>query len=82
MIRWMCGVSLRERQPSTGLRRNLDVEATGDVMRRGRTRWHGHVERKGYADCVKACARLVEEGKAPVCRPKKMWQNSLPTCVC
>ena len=24
--------------------------------------WHGHVERNGDADCVKACARLVMEG--------------------
>ena len=38
MVRWMCGVSMRERQPSTELRRRLDVEATGDVMRRCRLR--------------------------------------------
>ena len=31
MIRWMCGVSLRERQPGTELRRCLGVEAIGDV---------------------------------------------------
>ena len=29
MIRWMCGLSLRERQPSTELRRRLGVEAIG-----------------------------------------------------
>ncbi len=61
MIRWMCGVSLKERQPSSGLRRRLGVEAIGDVMRlrRFRLRLHSHVERKDYADCVKACAKLV-----------------------
>ena len=46
MIRWMCGVSLKERRPSTGLRRRQGVEAIGDVKRRGRLRWHGHVEGK------------------------------------
>ena len=38
------------------------VEAIADVMRRSRLRWHGHVERKGKADCV------VEKGAAPVSR--------------
>ena len=80
MIRWMCGVSLKERQPSTELRRKLDIEAIGDVMRRCRLRWHGHVERKGHADYVNAHARLVEEGKVPVGRLKKTWQNT--QCVC
>ena len=59
MIRWMCGVSLTERQPSTELRRHLGVEAIGDVMRGSRLRWHGHVERKDDADYVKGCAWLV-----------------------
>ena len=65
------------RQPSTELRRRLDVESIGDVMRRGRLRWHGHVERKAGADYVKACTRLVVKGKAPVGRPRKTGQNTL-----
>ena len=48
-----------------------------DVMGRGRLEWHGHIERKGDADYVKACTRLVVEGKAPVGRPKKTCQNTL-----
>ena len=32
MIRWMSGVSSKERQSSNELRRRLDVEAIGDVM--------------------------------------------------
>ena len=62
MIRWMCGVSLKERQPSIGQRGRLGVEAIGDVVRRCRLRWHGHVERKNDASYVKACTRLVVEG--------------------
>ena len=49
--------------------RSLGVEAIGDVMRRGRLRWPGHVERKDNGDYAKACTRLVVEGKA--------WQNAL-----
>ena len=36
---WMCSVSLKERQPSTELRRRPGLEAIGDVMRRCRLRW-------------------------------------------
>ena len=32
LIRWMFGVSLKERQPTTELCRRLVVEATGDVI--------------------------------------------------
>ena len=49
------------------------------MMRRGRLRWRGHVERKDDADYVnlKAYTRLVVEGKTPVGRPGKPWQNTL-----
>ena len=55
MLRWMCGVSLKERQRwgwSGGCvvfhwqKDSLGVEAIGDVMRRGRPRCHGHMEWK------------------------------------
>ena len=48
IIKWMCGVSLKEKQPSTELRQQLGVDAIGDAMRRCRLRGHGHVEIK---DC-------------------------------
>ena len=50
MIRWMCGVSLKERHASTEVRKHLGVEAIRDVMRRCRLRWYGHVERNDDAD--------------------------------
>ena len=33
--------------------------------------------RKDNVDYVKACPSLVVEGKAPVSRPRKTWQNTL-----
>ena len=77
MIRWMCCICLKERQPSTELGRCIGIEAIGDVMRRGRTRWHGHVERKDDAVYVMTCTRMVVDGKASVGRPRKTWQNTL-----
>ena len=55
MIRWMCGDSFRgDRTVKT----QLGVEAIGDVMRRCRLMWHGHLERTEDAGYVKACTRL------------------------
>ena len=79
-IRWMCGASLKERQRSTELRGHLGVEAVVVVRWRGRRKWNGHVERNGDTDCVKACARLAVDRKAPVDRPRKTWQNTVYVC--
>ena len=54
MWRWMCGVKLEDRRPSTELCKCLDVEPVADVVRRGRLRWFGHVERKSGKDWVSA----------------------------
>ena len=47
----MCGVSLKEKQPTGELQKRLGVEAIGDVMRRCRLRWHCHMKRKGATVC-------------------------------
>ena len=47
MVRWMCGVSLKDRRKSEELQRQLGSECVVDVMRRGRLRWYGYVERVG-----------------------------------
>ena len=59
------------------------VEAIGDVMRRRRLRWHGHVERKGNVDYVKACVRLRVEETVPVGSQRIPGRKLyLSTCVC
>ena len=55
MIRWMCGVKLSDRKASAELLSRLDIESVSDVIRRGRLRWFGHVERKQPDDWVSAC---------------------------
>ena len=57
VLRWMCGVTLRDKVPTVELRRRLGIEGVVEVMRRGRLRWFGHVERKevdGEVDWVSA----------------------------
>ena len=75
MIRWMSGVSLRDRKSSKELRDGVGVEEITEVCRRSRLRWFGHVERKEDDDWVKKCTVLEVEGKRPRGRPKRTWND-------
>ena len=56
-MRWMCGVSLKDRKRSVDLWSLLGVQSVDEVVRRGRLRWFGHVEHKSEDDWVSACTR-------------------------
>jgi len=62
MVRWMCGVTLKDRKSSRDLLDRLGVEDIVNVARRGRQMWFGHVERKSRDDWVKICRDLVVDG--------------------
>ena len=47
MVRWMCGVSLKDRKRSVA-----------DVVRRGRLKWFGHLESESVDDWVSACRNM------------------------
>ena len=42
MIRWMCGISMKDRRTSEELRRLVGVEPITTVIRSSRLRWYGH----------------------------------------
>ena len=47
-----------DKVPTVELRRRLGIDGVVEVMRRGRLRWFGHVERKEVDDWVSACRNL------------------------
>ena len=51
-VRKMCGVTLKDRRCSVDLYSLLGVQSMDEVVRRGRLRWFGHVERKSGVDWV------------------------------
>ena len=73
MIRWMCGISLKDRRTNEELRRLVGFEPITTFIRSGRLRWYGHVMRKGDEDWVKKCMEYKVEGRRPVGRPRKTW---------
>ena len=77
MIRWMCGISLKDRRTTEELRRLVGVEPITTFIRSGRPTWYGHVMRKGDEDWVKRCMECRVEGRRPVGRPRKTWLESV-----
>ena len=55
MVRWMCGVKLKDRLPSKELRDRLGVDDIALVLQQNRLRWYSHVLRKDDDDWVKKC---------------------------
>ena len=53
MIRWMCGVSMKDRRTSEELRELVGDEPITNVIKSGRLRWYGHVMRNSDEDWVK-----------------------------
>jgi len=50
MVRWMCGVMLKDRLPSKELRERLGVDDIALILQQNRLRWYGHVLRKDDDD--------------------------------
>ena len=75
MVRWMCGVTLKNKVSSVELYGRLAVEAVSDVVRRGRLRWFGHLERKSPDDWVSACRDLEVDGVKRKGRSRTTWEE-------
>ena len=76
MIRWMCGISLKDRRINEELRRLVGVESITTFIRGGRLRGYGHVMRKGDEYLVKKCMEYRVECRRPVGRPRKTVNNN------
>ena len=66
MVRWMCGVKLKDRLPSKELRERLGVDDIALVLQQNRLRWYGHVLRKDDDDWVKKWSmklRVQDQGE-------------------
>ena len=62
MVRWMSGVTLKDRRTSEELKQGLGIESVDRVVSRGQLRWYGHVEHKNADDWVNKCRSLEVVG--------------------
>ena len=74
MVRWMCGVSLREKKTNAELRESMGIEKINDVMRCSRLRQMGHVLTEGN-DWVKKSMVMTVEGSRGRGRSKMTWEK-------
>jgi len=73
MVRWMCGVKLKDRLPSKGLRERLGIDDIALVLQQNRLGSCGHVLQKDNDDWVKKCMEYEVEGPRPRGRPQRTW---------
>ena len=75
MVRWMFGVSLKDRKRSVDLYSLLGVQSMANVMRHGRLRWFEHLERRSVDDWVLSCRKVEVAGARCKGRSRKTWKK-------
>lgn len=75
MIRWMCGVTLKDRFSSEELRARLGIKSILDIMRRSRLSWFGHVERRDGDSWLRKVRNLEIARVSGRGRPRKNWEQ-------
>jgi len=77
MIRWMAGVSLKDRKRNQDLRDEFGIDSIGESLTRARLRWMGHVLRKSDNDGVKCSMTRKVVGTRLKGRPRLTWQKTV-----
>jgi len=71
MVRWMCGIKLKERVPSKELRVRLGLDVIILALQQNRLRWYGHVLWNGRQWLGEEMYGVLSGGARPRGRPKK-----------
>jgi hypothetical protein len=77
MLRWMSGVTLKDKMRNEHVRGSLRVAPIADKMREARLRWFGHVERRSEGHVIRRIQTMVVEGKRRRGRPAKRWLDAV-----
>ena len=73
MLRWILGVSTRYHMRNEEIRRILHLSRIDEVMRSGRLRWFGHVQRRDANNVTRIVMELAIPGSRRRGRPKKTY---------
>ena len=75
MVRWMCGVTIKDRISTADLRERLGICSVTNFVQRGRLGWFGHVEQNSNDDWVKSCRSLKVSGERGRARSREAWEQ-------
>ena len=77
MLRGILRVSRRDHMRNEEIRRILHISPIDEVMRCGRLRWFGHVQRRDADNVTRTVMNLAIPGTRRRGRPKKTWNQHL-----
>ena len=77
MLRGILGVSRREHIRNEDIRRILHITPIDEVMRSGRLRWFGHVQRRDADNVTRRVMELAIPGARRRGRPNKTWHHQI-----
>ena len=77
MVRWMCRASLCDRKRNEDLLQSLGLVKIGQVMRKSRLRWFGHVARREESHWLQRILNFPVAGRNPCGRPRKSWEETI-----
>ena len=77
MLRGILGVTRRDHIRNEEIRRILNISPIDEVMRCGRLRWFGHVQRRDADNVTRRVMNLAIPGTRRRGRPKKTWNQQL-----
>ena len=75
MLRGILGVSRRDHMRNEEIRRILHISPIEQVIRSGRLRWFGHVQRRDANNPTRRVMELAIPGTRRRGRPKKTWHQ-------
>ena len=73
MLRWILGLTLRDKKRNDDIRCILGVACITDKVREARLRWFGHVQRREEEDCVRRILEADVHGQRSRGRQRKRW---------
>ena len=71
MVRWMYGVSLKNRKQTEDFYSLSIIQSVAEVVRHSILRWFGYLEHKSVDDWVSTCRNVEMAGVE--CRGRKNW---------
>ena len=77
MLRWMLGVSLKDRRRNMDIRRAVGVTCITDKVREARLRWYGHVRRREEDVNVRSIMDAEVQGHRSRGRQRKRWIDAV-----
>ena len=77
MLRWMCGVTRRDRIKNDYIRGTVKVTEITKKMQERRLRWFGHVMRKEEESVCRRVMKMEVPGRRRRDRPRKRWKDTL-----